>query len=1095
MKAKKSLRGLLCPKQKYILLKIPALIMLILLYIAPLYAQQTTGLHLSGTITSQTDGTTLPGATVKILNKDGGVITDQNGKFELLTADTSGTLVISFIGYHPAQIPFNHLHRGPFLMSLSADAAMLHEVMVSTGYQTLPKERATGSFVQLDSALINRRVSTDILSRLEGVTPGLLFNRNTINSTTGTLDINIRGHSTLFANDQPLIIVDNFPYDGDINNINPNDIESITVLKDAAAASIWGVRSGNGVIVLNTKKGRFNQPLSVDLNANVTVGNKPDAFYSPDFLNSNDFINYEQSLFKSGYYDRNINNSSQPPLSPVVQLLADERSGKITADQANAQINAFRNMDVRNDIEKYLYRKSVDQQYNIDLRGGSNKSTYFFSAGYDNYLAGQVGNKNDRLTINSQNTFNPVRNLQLSVGLNYTESHATDNAITNLNSGGSYSTIYPYATLAGANGNALAIVKDYNYAWVTDPASQQGLLNWQYKPLDEIKNADNTVKLNDIRINTGLKYSFLKDFNAEVKYQYETSGTDGMNYFSQDTYYARNLINRYTSPNGTNNIPASGILQQSASDLSSQRVRGQLNFQHDWNNLHNLTALAGAEINQTIISGNSNTVYGYDNQLGTSQNVDFKTYFPFYIPGTGAGQIPNSLGFSKTTDNYISYFSNAAYSYLDRYTLSLSGRIDKSNLFGVTTNQKSVPLYSAGGAWEASKEPFYRLSFLPHLKLRATYGYNGNIDKNVAAVTTIRQFSYNYFSGGTYDAVVNPGNPELRWEKDRIINFAVDFGFRNQVVSGSIDYYLKQGIDLFGDSPLAPSTGLTTFRGNTADTKGNGLDLVLNSKNIASKNFQWTSNFQLSYVLDKVTHYDITQTTSSAFSYGSGNSGTILPILNQPIFAIYSYRWAGLDHNTGNPQGYLNGQVSTDYTGIVSGTKITDLVYNGPSRPTTFGSFRNTVTWHSLSLSFNIIYKLNYYFRRSSISYGSLATGWAGNTDFTKRWQKPGDELMTNVPSIQYPPFSGDEDLFYKNSAVLVDKGDNIRLQDASLAYDVTRASWKGMPFNHLQFYAYVNNIGILWRANHDHLDPDLFGSTGAYPIPRTISFGVKTNF
>jgi hypothetical protein len=213
------------------------------------------------------------------------------------------------------------------------------------------------------------------------------------------------------------------------------------------------------------------------------------------------------------------------------------------------------------------------------------------------------------------------------------------------------------------------------------------------------------------------------------------------------------------------------------------------------------------------------------------------------------------------------------------------------------------------------------------------------------------------------------------------------------------------------------------------------------------------------------------------------------------LYGLYSYRWAGLTHTTGDPQGYLNGQVSTDYGSILSNTTIDNMVYNGSSRPTTYGSFRNNFSYKDLSLSFNVIYKLNYYFRRSS--YTSSALPYGGNIDYYKRWQNPGDELTTNVPSLQYPPYNGNRDVFYNYSSVLIDKGDHVRLQDITLSYELNQNHWKGSPFTKLQVYTYLNNVGILWRANHDHLDPDLSTNSNfaAYPMPRTLAFGIKANF
>ena len=968
-------------------------------------------------------------------------------------------------------------------------------VLLNTGYQEIPQERATGSFAFVNNELFNRRVSADVLSKLEGIAPALLFNKNTLASSNGQLDINIRGHSTLFANDQPLLVVDNFPYDGDVSNINPNDVESISILKDAASASIWGVRSGNGVIVITTKKGKNNQKLSVEFNANYTIGQKPDLFYNPNFLDANDFINVEQALFAQGYYNSQLTDPTAPALSPVVDILNQEQNGLITADQAANSINALRNIDIRDELKRYFYRNSLSQQYAINLRGGGDNSNYYLGMGFDNNMANKTGNNGKRISISANYHFFPIKDLDFSAGLNYTANSGVNNeTVDNLLVSG-YSTIYPYAQLADKNGNALAIDKDFTGAF-TDTAGGGNLLNWKYRPLDELRYADNTSGGNDNRINLGIKYNFHRGLVADIKYQFEGYSTVNRNYYSDSTYSTRNLINQFTeldpvSGAATYPIPVGGILDETNSTMNSQRGRAQLNYSArlGQNELH---VIAGSEINQTVTEGNANTYYGYNKNTESYSLVDFADYFPTY-PSGSYSKIPTSLSFTKYTNRFISYYSNASYSLMQRYTLSASGRIDKSNLFGVATNQKSVPLYSAGLAWEIDREGFYHCKGIPLLKLRSTFGYNANIDNNVTAVTTIQQLSNSYISGINYSQIANPGNPELRWEKIRMINFGIDYALVNQTVSGSLEYYLKKGVDLFGQSPLPPSTGLGSFFGNTANTRGKGADIVINTKNITHAGFSWKTSFLLSYALDKIARYNIQASPSSYIAEGSGNDGIIYPLVGKPLFAIYSYRWAGLD-NAGDPQGILNGKPSADWNSILTTTGIDSMFFNGPSRPTTFGSLRNTFSFKRLALSFNIIYKLNYYFRRTSISYSSLYSLWQGHRDFLKRWQNPGDELHTNVPGIEYPPVDNGRESFYSLSSVLIDRGDNIRLQDLSLSYDIPLRSRPVSLMTGLQVYCYINNIGILWRANHDHLDPDLYGNN-AYPAPRSFSFGIKSHF
>ncbi|WP_162996494.1 SusC/RagA family TonB-linked outer membrane protein [Mucilaginibacter celer] len=1046
---------------------------------------------------ADTSGKPLNSATIRIAGRQGFYYTDEAGKFSF-TAEAGEEVTVSFIGYQPysfkvvSGIPYQKIMLHP------ATAAITEVSVVSTGYQNIPKERATGSFAQINNELLNRRTGSNIISRLEGVVPGLLFNRNTTASSRGISDISIRGTNTLFSNSQPLIVLDGFPFDGDISNINPNDIENITILKDAAAASIWGVKSGNGVIVLTTKKGKRNEKLAVELNANVTATAKPDLFYSSSYLNSSDYIDIEQRLFKTGFYDGQIGDPLQVT-SPVVNILASQRDGKLSAADADAQINALRKLDTRSQLDKYFYRRGFLQQYSLNFRGGGDKSDYYFSAGEDHNTATLTGNKNNRITLNANYNFYPVKNLQLSASFNYIQANATANSTAaNTTAGGRYVNFtFPYEAFADGNGNPLPIVRGLNYEFAKD-AQQQGYLDWLYRPLDELRNADNTSSAIENRINVGAQYRLIPGLDISLKYQFERQSSNSDNYYSTATFYARNLINQYAQSNGngtfTYPIPNEGILRQSDGLLISHRARGQISYDREIASGHRLSAIIGSEVSSAVTDSRDGTVYGYDKDTRTSAaQIDYASYFNLN-PESGAVRIPTNLGFAKFTDHYISYFGNAAYTYLDRYTFSVSGRIDRSNLFGVATNHKSVPLYSTGLAWDISKEQFYHLNWLPYLKVRATYGYNANVNKSASAITTLEQQSNAYYSGVPYNMINSPGNPELRWEKVRIANFGIDYSLKNNILSGSFEYYTKRGIDLFGSSPLPPSAGFTTFFGNTANTSGHGFDLVLNSRNIYHNDFKWTSNLLISYVIDKVTVYDDPASTLTYLASGSGNGGTITPFVGQPIYGIYSFKSGPLTHDTGDPQGYLDGQLSTDYKSILSRTGIADLYYNGPSRPTTFGSFRNTFTYRNWTFSANIIFKLNYYFRRPStgLSYDQITYGIV-NRDYANRWQNPGDEAHTTVPSILMPPANTDRSTFYQYSQALIDKGDHIRLQDIRLTYAFKPFSGNNPVFKRLEVFCYLNNVGILWRANKDHLDPDL--ASGTYPLPRTLSIGINSRF
>ncbi|OJV20450.1 MAG: hypothetical protein BGO21_00085 [Dyadobacter sp. 50-39] len=1051
------------------------------------FAQQLT---VRGKVLSLEDKSPLAGASIVHKASLQGVSTDSSGHFRIVIPASDPILVVSFIGYNKKEIVATG--SSPLLVELEPDPNQLGEVIISSGYQQLPRERATGSFVQVDNQLLNLRVSPDIISRLEDNVPGLVFNRSGAQRSGAQSAISIRGQSTLFGREDPLIVLDNFPYTGDLASINPNDVESMTILKDAAAASIWGAQSSNGVIVITTKKGKFNQPVQVSFNANVTAAQKPDQFYLPR-IGSSDYIDIEKMLFGRGYYNTFENDDVKTAFTPVVELLIAERDGKITVEQTNAQIEALRKNDVRKDIERYLYRTSLNQQYAVNIRGGSASSKYFVSAGYDKNLAAQLGNSFNRATVNINNTFSLLKQkLEITTALYYTSSKNTSNAVSaaemNISNG---KPLPPYMRLADDAGNPVAVTHTYRDSFI-NTASQQGLLDWTYNPRNEINANDNTTRLNDYRMNLNAAYRIGQSITLQALYQYSGSSNLARNRQSKDSWYTRDMINRFTIVNAdgtlTRPVPVGDILDINQVSSAGHSLRTQLNYNKDFGKAGNLTALVGAEIRGMNTQGYSTVYYGFDNEMATSSVVDYLSYFKSYVnPSSAYNQIPSYASLTDLTDRYISYYGNAAYTHSGKYTVSASARLDQSNLFGVKTNQKGVPLYSAGFAWKLSSEKFYGLNWLSYLNLRTTYGYNGNIDKSLSAYTTANFFGASSLTGLPYAVVANPPNPQLRWERTRIVNFGLDFKTKNNRISGAVEYYLKKGMDLIGDTPFAPQTGITTFRGNTANTKGNGFELNLTSQNLR-RTLGWQTTFILSYAKDKVTRY-LAKPTSVAGSYLTTSS--VVPTEGKPLYAVYSYPWAGLDPATGDPQGLLNGEVSKDYLAIKSSTTLDQLQYNGTLRPLVFGAIRNTFTYKGLSLSANISYRLGYYIRTPSVNYAEILRGEGGHANYNLRWQNPGDENLTHVPSMPLVNNSARNE-FYTYSSVLVQKGDHIRLQDINLSYSLSKSTSGWLPVQAAQFYLYANNIGIIYKRTRSGLDPDYLNSP---PAARSLAAGIKVDF
>lgn len=1049
---------------------------------------------ISGTVISK-DKKPLVGAGLTLVKSKRQFLSGAKGNFTINVSVLPDTLIVTHTGFQTKKIPVGANLVIPLIIEMETATAVLDEVVVNTGYQDIAKERVSGSFAKIDGTLFNRRISTNVLERLEGIVPGLVFNRNTVGSASGKIDISIRGQSTLFANAQPLVVVDNFPYDGDIANLNAADVESVTVLKDAAAASIWGARSGNGVIVITTKKGKINQPLSVNLNTNLSFGARPDLFYSRSFLPASPFIDLEQELFNRGYYNTDLNNTSHPPISPVVELLARQQAGLISSQYLNSQLDALRTIDARNDVSRYLYRPSINQQYALSLRGGGRNTSYSVSGGSDINSASITGNSYQRQTFSSQLNFLPIDKLELSFSLNHTRSETITKGITNLTTGGpSAKGLLPYARLADDTGNALALVRDYRSAYL-DTAGGGLLADWHYRPLNELNNTDQSNRLTDTRVALGAKYTLPIGLQAELRYQQENAVSSSRIYYSPQSYYARNLINSLTVINGTTltrPIPAGGILDKSGNEMLSQRLRAQLNYSGTFG-LHRIIALAGAEISKTNTNRFAHRWYGYNDAIATSIPVDYTSSFKQFVSG-GNARIPNPDALGETDNRFLSYFANAAYTYRSRYSLTGSGRIDKSNFFGVSTNDKQVPLYSFGGVWNMSKEPWYSLHWLPDLKFRISYGFNANLVNNLTAFTTATySTSSPYYSGQPYATITSPANASLRWEKIRMINTAIEFGLADRRLTGSLEYYFKKGIDLAGESPLSPSSGFSSFTGNYAQTVGQGFDLVLQGSLPLTSQFRWDSYFLLSGVWDKVTRYDVPATSGAYILYGYGNAGTVYPLQGKPLYSQYSYQWGGLDPTNGDPMGYLDGKLSKDYAAIITKTPLDSMVFNGRTRPVVTASWRQELSWRHWSLSINMVAKLGYVFRCSSISYGGLFSSWSGNADYLQRWKQPGDETRTQVPSLQYPPVNSSREQFYGTSEALIEKADHIRLQDIRLTWLWEKTPTGKLPFKQFELSFYINNLGILWRANQKGLDPDLFANS--MPLPISISIGLNAHF
>ncbi len=1041
---------------------------------------------INGIVVSAETGEPLEGATVRIKNTNIVTLTNEKGEFTLTQNNRTGAIEVSFLGYQSTEISFTD-NTQTIVISLEEDHGALEEVTVNTGYQEIPKERATGSFAQIDNELLNRKVGSNILDRIEDLTPGILFDRN-----EGAPDaLLIRGRSTIYSNTAPLIVLDNFPYDGDIGNINPSDIENITILKDAAAASIWGARAGNGVIVIKTKTGVSSEP-TVRFTSSAKITDKPD-LYGQSNISSSDFIDLEIDLYNKGFYNALIENTfTRPPLTPVIELLADSEISQL---QKNNTISDLRLYDVRRDLERYFYQTAIDQAYALNISGRTDFVNYYFSTGYDSNVQNLIGSQNNRLILRSNNTFKLNEKIELTAGLTYIRNNNMrgGNPALTLNSGGGKG-LYPYARLVDEDGKGLEIVKNMRKGYMEN-LGVGNLYNWTYRPYEEILASNFASNGRDIIVNTALNYKVNKLMNADVKYQFENALNISDYLQSEDAYYTRDLINKFYQPNEINKFPApkGGIRDVGSKEIISHQARVQLNFNKQWSNVHEVSAMTGWEIRDVANKGNGNRYYGYQRDgARVVSSVNYESEYPQYDNPYSRSRISGGESVSESLDRFLSYYGNISYTHSQKYTVSGSARIDQANLFGVSTNQKGVPLWSAGAVWKIDRENFYNFQFLPSLQLRITYGTNGNISRRTSALTTANYTSARLIPE-TAGTILNPPNSALRWEKVRMFNSGLDFAFRRNVFHGSVEYYRKNSVDLLGQAPLDPTLGVLdgayngVFYGNVASVNGAGMDINLGS-DIRINGIFWKINGLLSYTKNRILEYMM---VPASFGNAYLNSHFINPFEGKPLFSLYSFKWKGLDPVNGDPLGELNGNESKDWGGIYSSTTLNDMVYNGPVQPELFGALRNTLSYRNLSLSVNISFKSGYFFRGNSINYNSLMNGWEGHGDYGIRWQKKGDETHTSVPSFQYP-VNIQRDRFYDFAEILVEKGDHVRLEDIRLDYNLLSSLPKTSLIKKIQCSLYANNLGVLWTANKKGIDPYFQQSPR---IGKSIALGLTADF
>lgn len=1051
------------------------------------------------------DGAGLPlqGATITVRNTKLMTVTDQQGVFFLQQVPSNGVITVSNISYQSKDIKLNG--KTSLTITLLPEIKDLGEVEVSvnTGYQSIPRERATGSFSVVTSKQLSQVPVVSVLERLQGMVPGVDISTKTTAGRSRNGTMQIRGLSTIKSmytavSTEPLVVVDGFPAqmsiaNGSLDLLNPDDIDQITFLKDAAAASIWGIQAANGVVVIVTKKGTRNAKPTISFSTTLGTSSKPSTKYGT-MMSMPEYIAMEKELIEKGrLLDPTKTTSGFLPEnnSQAQAIIWRFKRGEITEDQMNQQLAALGAIDNSDDIAKYMLQGPTTQQYNLSLSGGGINSSYFLSGYFYEDDRIYKSNVNRGYTLRAGGTstlFDGRITVTTDLSFGNTRDKINGAAVRSMSiaPGG----MRPYDQIVDANGNPIY------YDVLTTPAmarnfENKGYLPFRYSPIDELNYSNTIQNNNNINFNASINGKITNWLNATVSGNVGRSFSDKEEYWEPDSYEARIMVNKGTSI-GTNGalvygVPPGGRLNTDNTLGRSYNLRGQLNVNKNWQGKHQLNLLAGSEIRENYNKSSGEFRYGYDKSINTTRTVNPSVLYKDMF-GNNQNIGATSKVLTEKTTRSLSYYTNGSYTFDNKYTFSASARFDDFNLLGVERRKRAIPLWSAGLKWDFGNEDFLSsVQWLDRASARFTYGFSGNAPQGYAPVTTISLLGANFYTNYPYAVIGTPAIDNLAWEKTRMINYGIDFSLFKNRVSGTVEYYTKKTTDIIWSLPINGTYGFSSTLFNTANLDGKGFEIGLSVVPVLKKNLKWTSSINLSYNTNKVKDTRFKKATTS-FSPENLYDG-------YPSDYIFSYVWAGLD-KTG--QSLIADPLNKDKIYTVNEFPFENIrVYSGRSTSPWFGTFSNSINFKGLELSAQLLYAFGGVFRKPSIaSVGYTNNTYVGrNGDMGLRWRKPGDEATTNVPGLE---FGAGTNFFastnrYIESTYLIRSRSNIRLQQLMLSYSLPSRLLEKAGAKSLTLSAIARNLGMIWTSNDEGLDPDYTYTLGNnYQLPPLTAYSFR---
>ncbi len=1050
-------------------------------------------------------GNPLVGAAISDNGSGRGVQTDFNGEYQIITVSSETTLAFAYLGYVRQEIKVDG--KSIINVVLKEDVLELGEVVLTTGYQNISAEQSTGSFSNLKAKDFQEQRLNSLDKILEG-------------RIVGYQDGKIRGTTSMSGLTTPLYVVDGFPientkYNATFNleenlpNLNLEDIETITVLKDAAASSIYGARAANGVVVITTKKAKAGKT-TISFSSNLTV--TPYRNYTDNLTDSAAIIGLErgwatnnpnlQGANASTYAQSLLNNAAFTSLG--MQTILKGYSGAISQTDATNQLNqlAAQGYKYYDDVEKYAKRDQFFTQHNISLGTATQKNSFNASLTYKNNKLEDIYSENETVGINLKNSteINSWLSLDLGTYINFgkgdTQSYNPINS-----SSGTFNAGYkhqPYDQLVNNDGTYFTSTAASRFNNFTLQSMQDyGLYSMDITPMEELgRNVSNTKNFLN-RSFAKFNVTFSKAFTYNAMFQYEY-GSDRTSYLREkESFSVRSQVNSLvTIANNTAvyNLPYGDILKETNQFTSGYNFRQQLNFEETFNEKHNVSAIAGMEMRHNKTEYRDDTRYGWDEQTLSFTPINQASLLKVYGNVFNGYMSQNDFSAERELVNrYVSFYGTGGYTYDKKYTLTGSLRWDRSNLWGTDNKYQNKPTWSAGAGWNINKESFFDVAWVDMLKLRGSYGIGGNVAKDSAPYLTA-YYSANPNVGGVQGSVNSRPNPALSWEKTTTTNVGLDFSLFKNRLNGTFDVYNKKGEDLLASSTGVPTEGwgYSTYKINNGEMTNKGFEVSLSGTIIKTPSFAWDASVLYAKNKNEVTYVDV----EAPVYYLQLDYASSYPRVGKNYNSIYGYKWAGLS-SKGLPQVY-------DATGtavIYNPADLEAIEDYGTTVPTQSGSFHTSVNYKNFSLSALFIYELGHKMRNTFLpmlnnNYSSAMGSYVAditvvNKDIVNRWQQSGDEAFTNIPRAVYEyeaDFNYDSRSIYSYADINILDASNVRLSNISLGYQLPKSLISKVKLESIRFNLNAENV-YTWAKSRDAKY-----MLGGFQSP-SIVMGVNVNF